>query len=84
MINDEKIDNEFIVDNLPRIYQLSETHQIENTFFEYITALSLLYFKEKKVEFVSWETGLGGRLDSTNCIENTMISVITTIGYDHQ
>ena len=42
-----------------------------------------MYFKEQKVDFVSLETGLGGRLDSTNIINTTILSVITSIGYDH-
>ena len=40
------------------------------------------YFKEEKVDYAVLETGLGGRLDSTN-ISNPVLSVITNIGYDH-
>jgi len=52
------------------------------TFFEAVTALALLYFHEKKVEIVVWETGLGGRLDATNVV-TPLVSVITNIGFDH-
>jgi dihydrofolate synthase/folylpolyglutamate synthase len=38
------------------------------TFFEYVTALALKYYGDMGVEFVAWETGLGGRMDSTNII----------------
>lgn len=41
------------------------------------------YFKENNVDIVITEVGLGGRLDSTNVIDNTKLSIITTIGYDH-
>ncbi len=52
------------------------------TFFEVYTALGLLYFKRKKVDFVVLETGLGGRLDATNVV-NPLICSIPSISYDH-
>ena len=53
------------------------------TFFEILTAVALWYFVREKVDWVVWETGMGGRLDATNivCPE---ICVITQIGLDHQ
>lgn len=53
------------------------------TFFELNTAISFMYFKEMNCDAAVIETGLGGRLDSTNIIKNPVLSVITTIGYDH-
>ena len=47
-----------------------------------MTAIAFLEFQKQKVEVGIFETGLGGRLDSTNVLE-PMISVITSIGYDH-
>lgn len=41
------------------------------------------YFKREKVDVAVIEVGLGGRLDSTNVVDNTRLSVITTIGFDH-
>ena len=35
------------------------------------------------IEFIAWETGLGGRMDSTNIIKSSLLSIITTIGMDH-
>lgn len=52
------------------------------TFFEVTTAIALLYFAERKVDFVVLETGLGGRLDATNVV-TPLISVITSISKDH-
>lgn len=52
------------------------------TFFEYITALALIYFKNKKVDIVVLETGLGGRLDATNVV-TPLVSIITSIDLDH-
>lgn len=52
------------------------------TYFEALTTLAFIYFKERKTDFAVIETGLGGRLDSTNVVESGM-QVITKIGYDH-
>ena len=54
------------------------------TEFELMTALAYLWFKEKNVDVVVLETGLGGRLDSTNVFEKPLATVITSIGFDHQ
>lgn len=53
------------------------------TFFELTTALAFLYFAQQKVSAVVLEVGLGGRLDSTNVCQ-PIVSVITSIGLDHQ
>ncbi|MBI4823386.1 MAG: bifunctional folylpolyglutamate synthase/dihydrofolate synthase [Nitrospirae bacterium] len=53
------------------------------TFFEFVTAMGLLYFKRKAVDWAVIETGMGGRLDATNVI-NPEVSVITHIGCDHK
>jgi dihydrofolate synthase/folylpolyglutamate synthase len=52
------------------------------TFFETTTAIAFKYFYDTKVDFGIIETGLGGRLDSTNVI-TPLTSVITSISYDH-
>lgn len=53
------------------------------TEFEVITAIAFIYFAEKKCDYVVLEVGLGGRGDSTNVIENPLVSIITSISYDH-
>jgi dihydrofolate synthase/folylpolyglutamate synthase len=53
------------------------------TYFEMVTAMAFLYFKEKGVKFAVLEVGLGGRLDATNIVRQD-VSVITSIGLDHQ
>ena len=53
------------------------------TEFELVTALAFQYFKSQDCDLVVLETGLGGRLDSTNVIEKPLCSVITNIGLDH-
>lgn len=53
------------------------------TMFEVVTVLALRYFAEQQCDVVIWETGLGGRLDATNIV-TPLVSVITSIGFDHQ
>jgi dihydrofolate synthase/folylpolyglutamate synthase len=55
---------------------------IEPSFFEWTVALAFTYFANQGVDIAVIETGLGGRLDSTNVI-NPLVSVITNIGLDH-
>ena len=56
--------------------------EIQPSFFETMTALAFAYFVEEKVDIAVVETGLGGRLDSTNVL-TPILSVITNIGFDH-
>ena len=60
----------------------ADIRRIESTFFETTSAMAFWYFKQKKVDVAVIETGLGGRLDSTNVIE-PKIAVITPKSMDH-
>ena len=51
--------------------------------FELLTTVAFLYFQEKKPDIILLEAGIGGRLDSTNVIEEAEVSIITSIGLDH-
>jgi len=53
------------------------------TEFEIITAIAFLYYYDKKAEYVVLEVGLGGRGDATNIIKDPLVSVITSISFDH-
>ena len=57
-------------------------NRIEPSFFELTVAMAFSYFKEEQVDIAVIETGLGGRLDSTNIIQPEL-SIITNIGWDH-
>ena len=57
--------------------------QLAPSFFEWSTALALHYFHKENTDINIIETGLGGRLDSTNVIQ-PLLSIITTIGLDHK
>jgi dihydrofolate synthase/folylpolyglutamate synthase len=52
------------------------------TYFEIVTAMAFLYFRDR-VKFAVLEVGLGGRLDATNIVEQD-VSIITSVGLDHQ
>ena len=61
---------------------LLQTHD-QLSFFELLTLIALLYFKEQGVDIVLLEVGIGGLLDTTNVVTGE-IAVITSIGLDHQ
>lgn len=61
---------------------LLQTHD-QLSFFELLTLIALLYFKEQGVDLVLLEVGIGGLLDTTNVVTGE-IAVITSIGLDHQ
>ena len=85
-INGEPIsDEDFIrlADQVKAMEQrLLETHD-QLSFFELLTLIALLYFKEQGVDIVLLEVGIGGLLDTTNVVTGE-IAVITSIGLDHQ
>ncbi|MDB5490735.1 MAG: Dihydrofolate synthase / Folylpolyglutamate synthase [Micavibrio sp.] len=56
---------------------------MEQTFFEITTALAFAAFARVPADILLLETGLGGRLDSTNIIDRPLATVITTLSYDH-
>ena len=85
-INGEPIsDEDFIrlADQVKAMEQrLLETHD-QLSFFELLTLIALLYFKEQEVDLVLLEVGIGGLLDTTNVVTGE-IAIITSIGLDHQ
>ena len=58
--------------------------ELECTMFDLCLGMALLYFRERRCDFVVLETGLGGRLDSTSGLSQVpLVSVVTNIGLDH-
>ena len=53
------------------------------SFFEYFFFMAMLFFADKKPDYLILETGLGGKLDATSITEDPVINIITRIGYDH-
>ncbi|GMI22128.1 hypothetical protein TrCOL_g12457 [Triparma columacea] len=82
-----QVDFECISENdvethLPGIFDTCREHDIPATFFEITTALALQYFRSQSVQAIVLETGLGGRLDSTNVVDADL-AVVTSIGLEH-
>ena len=73
----KKFVTRFVTDNIDKF------KTINASFFEITNAMAFAYFKEKNTDFVVLETGMGGRLDSTNIV-TPLVSVITNISLDHQ
>lgn len=85
-VNSSMITKKAMVDLINRLQPIIEKlAQKDNapTFFEIMTALAFLYFADQKVDLAVIETGLGGRLDSTNVIKPELVG-ITSISLDHQ
>ena len=67
------------------IFDLIEREKMNVTFFEIVTMLALLWFREQSVDYAVLECGLGGRLDATNVVgQNIACAAITSIGLDHE
>ncbi len=79
-VNGEMCSKDFIVAFTEEI--IPQIEKLEPSFFEITVAMAFEYFVQQKVEVAVIETGLGGRLDSTNVIMPEL-SVITNIGWDH-
>ena len=62
---------------------LRRDYAVNPTMFDYCMMMAVLYFREQKCDVAVMETGLGGRLDSTNALGVPDVTVITRIGYDH-
>lgn len=79
-VNGQMIAEEAVIDFVDKHKQQFEI--LKPSFFEMTSAMAFNYFADAKVDVAVIETGLGGRLDSTNIIKPEL-SIITNIGYDH-
>ncbi len=79
-INGVEIEKDFVVDFVESSKRIIE--KVQPSFFELTVLMAFVYFKEKKTDIAVIETGMGGRLDSTNVILPE-VSVITNISFDH-
>lgn len=85
-LNNQQIEDDILLQYINEIYLLQETYKDKYndqiTFFELVTLISFMYFKDTQPDIALIEVGLGGTLDATNVI-TPLVSVITTIGFDH-
>lgn len=82
-INNEMIEDDRLAEITARIRNTIEKFDTPVSEFALDTAIAFEYFKEENCDIVVLETGLGGRLDATNVIEESLVSVIMSIGLDH-
>lgn len=82
-INQKPISTTALQQCLEKVVCAAEGNTETPTQFEIITAAAWLYFAEQKADIAVIETGLGGRLDATNVCEIPIVSVITSISFDH-
>lgn len=79
-INGSMINQQYVIDFVAGNHDLIE--EIQPSFFELTMAMCFCYFADNMVDIAVIETGMGGRLDSTNII-SPELSIITNIGFDH-
>ncbi|QQR79914.1 MAG: bifunctional folylpolyglutamate synthase/dihydrofolate synthase [Deltaproteobacteria bacterium] len=82
-ISGEMISQNSLMQLVEKFQVIEKKIGIELTFFEFTTALAFQYFADQKIDIAVIEVGLGGRLDATN-VMTPLVSVITSIGLDHQ
>lgn len=86
-----QVNGEFIPENeiakitaeIKEKLEYMETEELYPTVFEVTTALAMVYFEKQNCDFVVLEAGIGGTHDSTNVVENTLVSIFTHISVDH-
>jgi dihydrofolate synthase / folylpolyglutamate synthase len=82
-LNDRPIAPETLQQTLDRVTAAISPDRPCPTQFEVLTAAAWLYFAEQAVDIAVIEVGLGGRLDATNAIDHPLVSIITSISWDH-
>ncbi len=86
MVNNQYIDNDDVITYANRLKtiwdDIYENHGDSVTFFELLTLMAFMYFRDQGVSYAIVEVGLGGTLDATNIIQPE-VALITNISYDH-
>ena len=85
-INGKMISEADFADVISAVYEQADRMEeagMYPTEFEILTAGAFLWFCQNRCDIVILETGMGGRLDATNIIKTPLVSVLTTISYDH-
>ena len=86
-INGEDVSDEQFLNAFLKVEKAAKEYEAEGeghpSYFETLFLMGMLIFKEAGVEYLVMETGLGGRLDATNAIDNPALAIITSISLDH-
>lgn len=86
-LNGKSVNKEQFAEAFQKLYQISQQMLQEGyrhpAYFEFLFGMAMYIFGRVQTEWIILETGLGGRLDATNIIECPVITIITSIDYDH-
>tara|TARA_Y100000590_G_C15647690_1_gene987534 strand:- start:325 stop:1596 length:1272 start_codon:yes stop_codon:yes gene_type:complete len=82
IISNKMISNDKLFKALKYVKKINNNKSI--TFYEITTATAFYLFNNNNADFLLLETGLGGRLDATNVLDQSLLSIITPIGLDHE
>ena len=82
-INSENISDGVLIEYAARVKNIMETSDALVSEFAFVTAIAFLYFCEMECDFVVLEVGMGGKLDATNVIDESVVAVICKIALDH-
>lgn len=80
-LNGKDISDEYLYELLSEVDTKAESHPL--TYFEKTTAVAFLAFARNKADFLLLETGLGGKHDATNIVDEKLLTIITPISIDH-
>jgi len=83
-INLLDVDSTTLSEAILAVKKVCEEGSLHPTYFVAITCAIFYLFKIEKVDYAVIETGLGGRYDATNVIENPLLCLITSLGFDHE
>lgn len=82
-VNKQQVCDQEIIASFKKVTSVLDKHNLNLTFFEFITVSAWLIFQQQKLDIVILEIGMGGRLDAVNAIKKD-IAVITSIDLDHK
>ena len=83
LLNGKPVSYDFLLDEAQKLLRVVTEHGLNPTFFELMTILALMMFQEVECQWTILETGIGGRLDCTNFIDDPACVIITPISLDH-
>lgn len=83
MLDGEEIPDDVLAEECEKVRSIAETMSDTPTEFDLITAIALSYYSRVGCDYVVFECGLGGKYDSTNVINTSVLSIITGIDLDH-
>ena len=82
-VDGSMVEEAFVEQFLHAFFAQLDAGRVEGSFFEVLTAMAFVYFRERGVDAACVEVGIGGRLDATNVLSRSLLAVVTSVGLDH-